>query len=403
MSELSQVTQLITQQGQAWTEFQKASDMRLQNLEQETRALALKAGRAPLVGLLTSEAPASNGGQDQFINTKTGEPVRVLKHTDRLSSSSEKSANVGRVLRGIILGGRAPDAVELETERKAMGINSDPSGGYTVTGSLSNEYIDLLRANMVLSKAGARTLPMESGKVTIARVTGDPTISWKAENAAITGTDPTFGAVTLDAKTCVCLVRFSLELSQDAQNIEQIIQQTMTQAMASSIDAAGLVGVATDSAGAPTGIMNLAGRNTVTGIGSPANWDFVVDGMYELMLDNVPAENIGALVAHPALWKKMSKLKTGIASDNTPLTMPEEVRAMPKLWTTAAPLVGTTAAGVIADWRDLIFGVRSDITIRVLSETFMGSNLQLAVLAYARCDFAATRPTSFVTLEGITL
>ena len=62
-----------------------------------------------------------------------------------------------------------------------------------------------------------------------------------------------------------------------------------------------------------------------------------------------------------------------------------------------------SASGIIADWRDLIFGIRSQITVRVLSETYMGSNLQIAVLAYARVDFAATRPASFCTLEGITV
>jgi hypothetical protein len=39
----------------------------------------------------------------------------------------------------------------------------------------------------------------------------------------------------------------------------------------------------------------------------------------------------------------------------------------------------------------------------VLRETFIGSNLQVAVLAYARCDFAATRAASFVAAEGITV
>ena len=48
-------------------------------------------------------------------------------------------------------------------------------------------------------------------------------------------------------------------------------------------------------------------------------------------------------------------------------------------------------------------GVRKDINVRVLSEAFMGSNLQVAVLAYARVDFAATREQSFCTLEGITV
>jgi len=79
-----------------------------------------------------------------------------------------------------------------------------------------------------------------------------------------------------------------------------------------------------------------------------------------------------------------------------------EVAAQPKLWTTAAPFTGgTTCKAVLARWQDLLFGVRQDINVRVLQETFLGSNLQIAMLAHARCDFAAARPTSFVTCEGI--
>ena len=399
---VQEIATMIEEQGESFNQFKSVQVKRLDNLETYVRDIEKKAGRPNFGG------QGSDANQlEQFIDVKTGKAVPVYSHADKLSSTEMKSTDapsLGRVLRGIILGGRAHDAAELESERKSMGIGSDPSGGYTVSGSLSNEYIDLLRANMVLSKAGARTLPMDSGKVTIARVTADPTISWKAENAAITAASPTLGALTLDAKTCVCLVKLSLELSQDSANIEEILQQTITSSMANAIDSAGLIGVETDAGAAPSGIINLSGRNSVTSIGAPTTWDFLVDGMYELMLDNVPAENIGAFIAHPSVWKKMRKLKTGIASDNTPLTMPEEVKILQKLWTTAAPLTGgTTATGVIGDWRDLIFGVRKDITVRVLSETFMGSNLQVAVLAYARVDFAATRATSFCTLEGITV
>jgi HK97 family phage major capsid protein len=152
------------------------------------------------------------------------------------------------------------------------------------------------------------------------------------------------------------------------------------------------------------GIMNATGRNRVTSIGAPTTWDWCVDGMYELMLDNVPMDAVGALVAHRAVWRKMRKLKTGISSDNTSLVAPAEVAALPELWSTAASLTGgTTATGMIADWRDLLFGIRKDITVRVLSEAYMGSNLQLAILAYARCDFVPAREASFCSLEGITV
>lgn len=402
---------LLLKQGDNFEKFKQKQDDRFAGIEGDILELAKKANRPQVSG-----AAIDTKHTEQFIDAKSGKSIPVLSHTDKLLTLEQKAdsisemehrsdmPSVGRLLRGIVLGGRAADAAELAEERKALAINPDSSGGYTAVGALSNEWIDALRAQMVLSKAGARTIPMDTSSLSLARVTADPTISWHRENAALPEAALTFGKIDLNAKTCVCLVKLSLELSQDSANIEQILQSTINSAMAAAIDRAGLVGVTTDAAAAPAGVMNLANRNSVTGIGAPVNWDFVVDGMYELMLDNVAEENIGALIAHPAVWKKMRKLKTGITSDETALTMPAEVAAMRKLWTTAAPLTGgTTAAGIIADWRDLIFGVRKDITVRVLSETSMGSNLQVLILAYARCDFAATRQESFCTLEGITV
>lgn len=401
---IGDIAKLLAEQGQSIEQFKAAHSDQLREFRAEFDAVVAKAQRPGASGLGV-EGKAER--LEQWIDTQTKRAVPVLTHSDSLAALDQKSdahPSIGRLLRGITLGGRADDAAALADERKALGIASDPSGGYTVAGALASEWIDALRSQMVLSKAGARTLPMEAGSVSIARVTGDPEVFWHTENAALVAGDPTFGAVNLKAKTCVCLVRLSLELSQDSANIEQILQSTIINAMAGAIDSAGLVGVTTDAGAAPDGVFNMTGRNSVTSIGAPTNWDFAVDGMYELMADNVPMERIGALIAHPAVWKKMRKLKTGIASDQTALTMPAEVAALPKLWTTAAPLTGgTTAKGVIADWRDLVFGVRKQISVRVLDQAFMGSNLQIAVLAYARVDFAGVRPQSFCTLEGITV
>lgn len=399
--DMEEIKRLIDTQGESLKKWKETQGAQIEGLASSVEGLAKKAGRPTgLVG----EPSASNERSESWIDVKSQSPIPVLSHGQSVIQSKGDAPNLGRVLRGLVMGGRASDAKALDVERKALGISSNPAGGFTVDGTLAGEWIDLMRAQMVLSQAGARTIPMQTGELTLARVTGDPTISWHGENAAIAGAEPTFGAVSLRAKTVVCLVKMSLELSQDSANIEQILSSTITSAMANAIDSAGISGVTVDAGAAPSGVLSLANRNKVLAIGAPTTWDFVVDGMYDLMADNVSMDRIGALVAHPALWKKMRKLKTGITNDNTPLTMPAEVAALPKLWTTAAPLAGgNTATGIIADWRDLLFGVRQDITVRVLQETFMGSNLQIAMLAYARVDFAATRQESFCTLEGITV
>ncbi len=405
--------------GQSPLEITKkmATDLENWRKEQGARIKALDDEVGELVK--RSQRPGGSGGApaatskavESWIDTKTKSRIPVLLPGDSMAALERKQGgsevpapSIGRVLRGLVMGGQADDAGELADERKALMIGNDPAGGYTVGGALSSQWIDLMRKQMVLSRSGARTVPMESSSLTLAKLTADPTVSWHTENADLAAVQPSFGAVTLNARTVVCLVKLSLELSQDSANIEEILQRSLVGAMAGAIDNAGLVGVTVNAGAAPGGIFNLAGRNTVTSIGAPTSWDFVVDGMYELMADDVPAESIGAMVSHPALWKKMRKLKTGIASDNTPLTMPDEVARLPKYWTTAAPLTGgTTAKAVIANWADLLFGVRKNITVQVLQQAFLGSNLQIAVLAYARVDFAATRAASFCTLEGITV
>lgn len=411
MTTISEIADLIEKQGEAVQEFRAKQIARIDALEKETLELAKKAGRPWADGV----APTAIQ-HETWVDTKTGKAVPVLKHGESLVAlqKSQRAAHgmdeyaampsIGRVLRGIVLGGAAKDAHELEAERKSLNIFSDPSGGYTVSDSLASQWIDTLRAQMVLSKAGAVTFPMDTGQVAIARVTADPTISWHGESVALPEAAPTFGKVTLNAKTCVCLVKLSLELAQDSVNIETQLENVITKAMAAAIDSAGMNGVTTDAAAAPTGLFNASGINAISTVGAPTSWDFVVDAIYELMADNVLLENIGALIGHPAIWKKLRKLKTGISSDLTSLVPPPEIAALQKLWTTAAPFTsGSTCSAIIGDWRDLVFGVRKDIQVRVLTEAFMGSNLQVAVLAYARVDFAPTRATSFCVMPGITI
>lgn len=403
--DMTELIALMDGQAVQLNEFKSKHLSRVENIERELGELMKKQNRPGFGG------PNGAGGASEpvetWLDTKTKARVPVLRSSQALATlegKADKTPSVGRVLRGLVMGGQADDARELEEERKALSIGNDPAGGFTVGGQLSAEWIDLMRANMVLSAAGARTVPMESNQLSLAKVTGDPTCTWHGENDPVPDAQPTFGAMTLTARTVVCLVRLSLEISQESANIEQILERSIVGSMANAIDASGLVGVTANAGAAPGGLFNLAGRKSVTSIGAPTSWDFVVDGMYELASANVPMASIGALIAHPAVWKKMRKLKTGIASDNTPLTMPEEVARLPKLWTTAAPLTGgTTAKGVIGNWSDLLFGVRKSITVKVLQEAFLGSNLQLAVLAYARVDFGATRAPSFCTLEGITV
>lgn len=256
---------------------------------------------------------------------------------------------------------------------------------------------------MVLNRAGMTTVPMETGTVSIAKLTGDVTAGWHGENAALSSSDPTFGQAVLRAKTVYDVARLSVELAQDSENIEGILQRSLTEKLAHAIDSAGLVGISTDAAAAPGGVFDLDGRSIIDTVGEPANYDHLLDGYYGLLSSDVSESAIGAAIAHPKYWRKMAGFKTGISGDQTTLAMPPEIARLPKFKTTAAPLDGSTAKIVMGAWADLLYGVRLQLQVRVLQEAYLGSNLQLGIIAYARCDFVATRPAAFCTIEDIDL
>lgn len=352
------------------------------------------AGRPAATG---SEHRPDAGRGECWFNTQTGEPIHVLAHGERLAAQerNDTGTTFGSWLRNTIIGWKGDDRA----------IRGDVStSGITIPAPLAPEVIDRVRAAMVLSRAGVRTVPMDYKTLTMARITGDPTVAWHAENAALAESDPTFDAVTLTSKTVVALVKFSLELAQDSANFEEACTRSLTSALALAIDQAGLTGPG--SATEPGGVSGFANRRTVTAIGAPANYDFLLDGVGALINGDEPLDEIGATILHPRLWTDLAKLKTGLAGDQTTLRRPPAIEQMPLLVTSSCPVtVGPpdTTTAFVGDWSELMMGVRKDIQIVPLREAFLGTNLQVALLVYARVDFQPQHEESFATLEGIQL
>lgn len=206
MSIENEILELLNDQGKAWSDFKSSNGSRMKVIEDELGSLLKSQGRKAFVPGQT--APATPTAT--YFDAKTKQRVPVLEHKDSLAAlgiKTDGAPSVGRLLRGIILGGRADDARELEDERKALGTNVDPSGGYTLNRELSSSWVDSLRANMVLSRAGAITIPMQSKELSLARVTADAQSFWRADNMALTESQPTFGSVNLQAKTVATIVK----------------------------------------------------------------------------------------------------------------------------------------------------------------------------------------------------
>src|SRR5207237_9810438 len=115
---------------------------------------------------------------------------------------TQKKPDAATWLRGALTGdwGRDPEL------RAAMAEGTPSLGGAIVPTPLAASIFDKARAQSVVFTAGVGTLPMTSATLKVARVTADPTISWNAENNALTPTNPTFDTVTFTAQTAALVV-----------------------------------------------------------------------------------------------------------------------------------------------------------------------------------------------------
>jgi hypothetical protein len=130
------------------------------------------------------------------------------------------------------------------------------STGIVIPTQYISQWIDLLRAQSVLQRAGVQTLVMDAKSVTMGAVTVDPAATWHSEGGSISVDNPTFAARTLTAQTLVTRCQASLEVTQDSPDFGM----QLAQAMAAELNRVGLEGGGTPPE--PRGIKNTTGRSS---------------------------------------------------------------------------------------------------------------------------------------------
>ncbi len=331
---------------------------------------------------------------------------RDTKLTDvpELQPKSTPEISLDRWARALIFGSNCGDrqAVEYLAEQKSVTTGST---GVLIPAEFVPGWIDMARAQSVLVRAGAQTVPMNAQTVTYAHQTADPTFSWRStEGASLSASDPTFASRTLTAKTVAVRTQVSLEATQDIPDFGAQITSAYTRAFGAAIDQAGIVGAGGASPLLIPGLYNTSGVGSVPGVGVPTNWDEVIDGAATFLNANNDLSELTGMIMHPNIWRTYAKLKTGISSDNTSLELPPAISQVPKFVTTNADSVTSPENYhvVLGNFNDLVVGVRMNPTIRILDDTtsFAG-NLLIEIVGVARIDFLVTRPASFVVLEGL--
>lgn len=371
-------------------------------IEQEMDARAARGNRAPSGAIDYSRRPMFQTGitgcGDLYGDDFRSEPAAyALEQRESLRTWAQAHDHApdtltpGAFLRALTAGPKT------DAERRALAGGTDAAGGYTVPTITSSELIDLARAEMVLSQAGARTVPLDSDQNVIAKLASDPQPAWRVENAAVNESDPTFSAVTLAPKSIAVMIRASVELMSDSLNLEAELPRILARAMAVEIDRAGLVG--SGSGAEPQGIVNYSGLTANTFAGGAINYAALLNARGALHGAN---ERLGAIVMASRDENSLAGLT---ATDGQPLVMPRALEGVQMLHTTAIPTDGGSGSdesqAIAGDFSQLLIGIRSTIGVEILRERFM-DNLQFGLIAHARVDFAAARPTAFTVLDAIT-
>jgi HK97 family phage major capsid protein/HK97 family phage prohead protease len=304
---------------------------------------------------------------------------------------------LGDCLRAMITGPRT------ELERRALSEGTDSAGGYTVPDILMAEWIDRLRKALVVVGAGARTVPLGSDTVKIARLLTDPTAAWRSENAAVAESDPALEAVTFTPRSLDVFFKTSRELVEDSLNAAEILEAALLRSFAVEVDRVCLHGTGTPPQ--PKGIRAFTGVGEVsmgTNGAQLTSWDKILDTLYELWVDNVTTPT--AAVMAPRTLLTIAKFKE--ATTDAPLAPPPVVRDLPLLQTANMPITETQGTATdasslfIGDFTQLMLGFRTQMQVEVARELYRGA-YQFGYFGHLRMDVQVTHPESFARLIGI--
>ena len=186
-------------------------------------------------------------------------------------------------------------------------------GNLVQTQLLSDQFIEVLRNQLVTALLGARYLTGLTGNIDIPRQISQTAGYWVAEAGAPTEAEATFDKVSLRPKTVGALSKMSrLMLLQATPAIEMIAREDLMKIMALAIDLAAISG--SGASNQPTGIVNQSGVGSVVGgtNGLALTFDHIIQMQYATKFANAPQGSTGyALNSKAVGYLSTQKASTG--------------------------------------------------------------------------------------------
>ena len=302
-------------------------------------------------------------------------------------------------------------------ERRALAEGSVSTGGAVVPIDLYADIIDVVRNSARVLQAGATLVPLSHYVTNVAKLTADPSPSWRAEGGTVAASGSTFSRLTFTTQTLATVVVASRELLEDVPTLGDEIKREMALEFALGLDLAALYGAGYGS-NQPQGLKNATWSVPQTSMGTngaalstltPNAWMGLVNPAYRLLAANEYGLS-GAIMA-PRTEKEMVTSASTINTFVEPPsrlatiarygTMPLEVYSTNQVPINLTQGSASTASDLfVGDWSQLLLGIRSEMKIDTLVEAYAGTG-QIGFLGWLRADVVVARSSAFDITVGI--
>ncbi len=172
---INEITERVSQLGNAWEQFKHVNDARLAELEKKGHADPLYMEHLAKI----SEAMDNTKGRMERMETALSRPELGEIETKRMSGSTSEYSKAfdGYLRKGLDAG--------LQT--KALSVGSDPDGGYLVTATMSQKITKaIFETSPMRDLASVETISSDS--LDIIDDHNDVTSGWTSETASISET-----------------------------------------------------------------------------------------------------------------------------------------------------------------------------------------------------------------------
>lgn len=300
--------------------------------------------------------------------------------------------------------------------KKSLQAGDFTAGGFMIPPEFVPEIIELLRSRTVVRAAGARTLPMNNGSLTLRRQTGPATASYVGESRNIDATEPTGGQIVMTAKKLAAVVPISNDLLAftSGPSADEFVRDDLVMVMSIREDQAFLRDDGLQDK--PKGLRYWAANVTGSNGTSSTN----IEDDFKDLINDLEGNDVRLLrpvwIMHPRSKNHLVNLRDG----NGNLIFPELRTATPTLYgwplfvTTSVPTNlggGTETEVYFVDMMDAIIGEATGLEIAVdMSASYIdGSSLVSAftrdetlIRAIARHDFAMRHDESVAVKNAVT-